>query len=38
MPWPGDDQHGVIPDVPVNKRDLAAFHGEHDPMLAYTLR
>jgi hypothetical protein len=36
-PWPGDDEHGVIPNVPLDGGKLAGFHGERDPVLAFTL-
>ena len=35
---PGDDEHGVIPAVPVNFQALADFKTEQDPVLAFTLR
>ena len=35
---PGDDQNGVIPDVPLNDQKLADFRGEQDPALAFILR
>ena len=38
MSWPGDDEHGVIPDVPLSAQTLAAFKAERDPVLAFTLR
>jgi hypothetical protein len=38
MSWPGDSEHGVIPDVPLNARNLADFKSEQDPALAFTLR
>jgi len=37
-PWPGDDRHGVIPDVPLSDQKLADFKTERDPVLAFTLR
>ena len=37
-PWPGDDDHGVIPDVPLSDRKLADFRTEQDPVLAFALR
>ena len=37
-PWPGDDEHGVIPDVPLNTEKLADLKAEQDPVLAFTLR
>jgi hypothetical protein len=36
--WPGDEEHGVIPDVPLNEGNLAEFKNERDPALAFTLR
>jgi hypothetical protein len=36
--WPGDDVHGVLPDVTVNEDKLADFRSEPDPVLAFTLR
>ena len=36
-PRPGDDEHGVLPDVPLCAELLANFRGETDPVLAYTL-
>jgi hypothetical protein len=37
-PWPGDDEHGVLPDVPLSLEKLAGFRAEPDPVLAFTLR
>lgn len=37
-PRPGDDEHGVIPDVRLGDQDLASFTTEQDPVLAFTLR
>ncbi len=37
-PWPGDQEHGVIPDVPLSEKTLADFKTEQDPVLAFTLR
>src|SRR5882724_3599731 len=37
-PWPGDDEHGVTPDVPLSGQELADFKTERDPVLAFTLR
>ena len=37
-PWPGDDDHGVLPDVPLDLQQLAPFQAEQDPVLAFTLR
>ena len=36
-PRPGDDEHGVIPDVPMTAELLRAYQDEDDPVLAYTL-
>lgn len=36
-PRPGDDEHGVIPDIPMNDKLLKAYQKEDDPVLAYTL-
>ena len=36
--WPGDEEHGVIPDVPLDESKLAEFKNERDPALAFTLR
>ena len=36
-PRPGDDVHGVLPDVPVSRDVLAPYRGEADPVLAFTL-
>jgi hypothetical protein len=33
----GDDQHGVIPEVPVNETLLRPYINEEDPILAFTL-
>ena len=37
-PKPGDSDHGVIPDVPLNEDLLRDFARERDPVLAYTLQ
>jgi hypothetical protein len=37
-PRPGDDEHGVIPEVPLSEQNLADFKTEQDPALAFTLR
>jgi C-terminal processing protease CtpA/Prc len=37
-PRPGDDEHGVLPDLPVSSSLLAPFPRERDPLLAYTLK
>jgi len=36
-PTPGDDQHGVLPDVAVNRELLVPYMREADPVLAFTL-
>lgn len=36
-PRPGDDEHGVIPDVPMSDKLLRAYQKEDDPVLAFTL-
>jgi C-terminal processing protease CtpA/Prc len=33
----GGEEHGVLPDVPFDRKMLAPFHAEADPELAYTL-
>jgi hypothetical protein len=38
MEWPGDGEHGVIPNVPVTEQSLAEFKNEKDPVLAFALR
>ncbi len=35
---PGDDVHGVMPDIPVSEDGLAKFLGEDDPVLSFTVR
>jgi hypothetical protein len=37
-PRPGDDRHGVIPDVPFTREMLAPYAIEPDPVLAYALQ
>jgi C-terminal processing protease CtpA/Prc len=37
-PRPGDDRHGILPDIPMNRQTLAGLEAEPDPVLAYTLR
>jgi hypothetical protein len=37
-PQLGDDQHGVVPDVPLNADMLAEYQNEKDPVLAFMLR
>jgi C-terminal processing protease CtpA/Prc len=36
-PRPGDDEHGVIPDIPINDKVLQPYQNEDDPVLAFTL-
>jgi hypothetical protein len=36
-PVPGVVEHGVLPDVPFDRKALAAFRNEPDPELAFTL-
>lgn len=36
-PRPGDDRHGVLPDVPFNRTLLTPHRDQADPALAYTL-
>lgn len=36
-PRPGDDKHGIIPDIPMNEKLLRPYKKEDDPFLAYTL-
>ncbi len=36
-PRPGDDQHGLFPDVPMTEGALAPFRDADDPVLAFTL-
>jgi hypothetical protein len=36
-PRPGDDEHGVIPDVPMNDALLLSHRNEEDPVLAFTI-
>ena len=36
-PVPGDDQHGVLPAIPITLEKLAPFKTAHDPTLAFTL-
>jgi len=38
MAMPGDDEHGVIPSVPLSDQKLTEFKTEKDPALAFTLR
>ena len=36
-PRSGDDEHGVIPDIPISSKKLRAYQKEDDPVLAFTL-
>jgi hypothetical protein len=36
-PGPGDDEHGVLPDIPASREHLRAYQGEPDPILAFTV-
>jgi C-terminal processing protease CtpA/Prc len=36
-PRPGDEEHGIVPDIVVNEKLLAPFAKESDPMLAFAL-
>ena len=36
-PRPGDDEHGVLPDIPMNDKRLRPYQKEDDPVLAFTL-
>ena len=36
-PIPGAVEHGVLPDVPFDRKGLSPFHNEPDPELAFTL-
>jgi hypothetical protein len=38
MAFPGDEDHGVIPDVPLSAQSLARFKTERDPALAFALQ
>lgn len=33
----GDDEHGILPDIPASSEMLRAYHNEEDPVLALTL-
>ena len=35
-PKPGDDRHGVLPDIPLDAASLAPYRGEADPVLEFT--
>ena len=36
-PRPGDDQHGMLPDIAVNRELLIPYQAEADPVLAFAL-
>jgi hypothetical protein len=36
-PRPGDDEHGVIPDIPMSDKRLRPYQNDDDPVLAFTL-
>jgi len=36
-PRPGDDEHGILPDIPMSDKLLRAYQKEDDPVLAFTL-
>ena len=36
-PRPGDDEHGVLPDIPASGKPLRAYQDEADPVLAFTV-
>lgn len=36
-PRPGDDEHGILPDIPASSEMLRAYPNEEDPVLALTL-
>ena len=36
-PRPGDDEHGIIPDIPMTSELLKPYQSEDDPVLAFTL-
>ena len=36
-PKPGDDEHGMLPDIPTSAELLAPYRKEADPVLAYTV-
>ena len=36
-PRPGDDEHGVLPDIPMSDMTLKPYLKEDDPVLAFTL-
>jgi hypothetical protein len=37
VPHAGDNEHGLIPDVPIDELKLADFRNEPDPVLSYSL-
>ena len=36
-PRPGDDEHGVLPEIPMDAKLLRPYRNEADPVLAFTL-
>jgi hypothetical protein len=36
-PRPGDDEHGVIPNIPMSDKLLQPYQNDEDPVLAFTL-
>lgn len=36
-PRPGDDEHGILPDIPMTSELLRPYQDEDDPVLAFTL-
>ncbi len=36
-PRPGDDEHGILPDIPMTDKLLRAYQKADDPVLAFTL-
>jgi len=36
-PRPGDDEHGILPDIPMSDKLLRAYQKDDDPVLAFTL-
>lgn len=37
LPRPGDDMHGILPDVPATPAVLAAYKGSDDPVLSFAM-
>ena len=36
-PRPGDDRHGILPDVPMSRELLRPYREEQDPVLAFAV-